>query len=70
MVLRLFIPVLNIIAQIVWCVKIVKTRGKNPWVAFLLVMPPTSLFAFLYLALSRSAPVEIHRTEILALETA
>ena len=65
-----FIPVLNILAQIIWCVKIVKTRGKSPWVAFLLVLPPTSLFAFLYLAMSRSAPVEMVSSELLALETA
>jgi hypothetical protein len=65
-----FIPVLNILAQIIWCVKIVKSRGKSPWVAFLLVLPPTSLFAFLYLAMSRSAPVEMASTELLALETA
>jgi len=65
-----FVPVLNIIAQIVWCVKIVRTRGKSPWVAFLLVLPITSFFAFLYLAFSRSAPVQIESHEILALETA
>jgi hypothetical protein len=65
-----FVPVLNIVAQIVWCVKIVRSRGKNPWVAFLLVLPVTSFFAFLYLAFSRSAPVQIESNEILALETA
>jgi hypothetical protein len=65
-----FIPVLNIIALIVWSVKIVKTRGKSPWVAFLLILPPTSFFAFLYLAFSRSAPVKISAPEILSLETA
>jgi hypothetical protein len=65
-----FIPVLNIIAAIVWSVKIVKTRGKSPWVAFLLIVPVTNFFAFLYLAFSRSAPVQMKSTEILALETA
>jgi hypothetical protein len=53
-----------------WSIKIVKTRGKSPFVAFLLIMPPTTLFAFLYLAFSQSAPVQIHSNEILALETA
>jgi len=65
-----FIPIVNIIPLIVWCIKIVKSRGKSSWVAFLLILPPTSLFAFLYLAFSRSAPVHIERAEILALETA
>lgn len=65
-----FIPVLNIIAQIVWSVKICKTRGKSPFVAFLLILPPTSVFAFLYLAFSRSAPVEMKSNEPLCLQFA
>jgi hypothetical protein len=65
-----FIPVINIIAQIVWSVKICKTRGKSPFVAFLLILPPTSVFAFLYLAFSRSAPVSIRNNEPLALQFA
>lgn len=65
-----FIPVINIIAQIVWSVKICKTRGKSPFVAFLLILPVTSLFAFLYLAFSRSAPVEMQNNEPLALSFA
>jgi hypothetical protein len=65
-----FVPVLNIVALILWCIKIVRTRGKSPWVAFLLVLPVINFFAFLYLAFSRSAPVQIERHEILALETA
>ena len=65
-----FLPLINIVALILLSIKLVKSRGKNPWVAFLLILPPTSFFAFLYLAFSRSAPVEIGRPEILALETA
>ena len=65
-----FIPVLNIVALIIFSINIVKTRGKNPWVAFLLILPPTSIFAFLYLALSRSAPVEMATSELLSLEVA
>lgn len=61
---------LNVIAQIVFSIKITKSRGKSPWVAFLLILPPTSLFAFLYLAFSRSAPVQMANNEVLALETA
>lgn len=65
-----FIPVLNILAQIVWSIKICKTRGKSPFVAFLLILPPTTVFAFLYLAFSRSAPVSFKSTEVLSLEVA
>ncbi|HEX4264500.1 MAG TPA: DUF5684 domain-containing protein [Verrucomicrobiae bacterium] len=65
-----FIPIINIIAMIMLSINIVKTRGKNPWVAFLLIVPLTTPFAFLYLAMSRSAPVEMVTNEILSLETA
>lgn len=65
-----FVPIINIIPLIMLSIRIVKSRGKSPWVAFLLIMPPTSLFAFLYLAFSQSAPVQIASNEILALETA
>ena len=65
-----FIPLFNIIAQIVFSIKIVKSRGKSPWVAFLLILPPTSLFAFLYLAFSQSAPVQMVSNEVMSLETA
>jgi hypothetical protein len=65
-----FVPVINIIATIMLSVKIVKSRGKAPWVAFLLILPPTSLFAFMYLAFSQSAPVEMSKHEIMSLETA
>jgi len=65
-----FIPIINIIPIIVFAVKIVKSRGKSPWVTFLLLLPLTTPFAFLYLAFSSSAPIQIETNEILALETA
>jgi hypothetical protein len=40
------------IRQIVWCFKISKVLGKNAFVGFLLVLPVTNIFAFLYLVLS------------------
>ena len=52
------VPVLNIVAQIVWAINIAKARGKSPWTALWLLLPITSLFAFLYLAFSSSAPEE------------
>ncbi|HXT11089.1 MAG TPA: hypothetical protein VN873_05950 [Candidatus Angelobacter sp.] len=65
-----FIPVLNIIAYAVWSVKITKCRGKSPWVALWLILPPTSGLAYLYLVLSASAPVTMESNEVMALETA
>ena len=64
------VPVLNIIAGITWCVNIVKSRGKSPAVTFFLLFPITSLFAFLYLAFSSSAPVEIRNNEVMVLDFA
>ena len=51
-VLAMLIPFVNIIVQILWCVKIVQARGKSVWVAVFLILPITNLFAFLYLAFS------------------
>ena len=56
--LALFVPVLNIVAQILWCVNIAKARGKSGWVALLLILPVTNLPAFLYLAFSAGHKVE------------
>jgi len=53
-----FIPVLNVVASILWAINITKARGKELWVALLLILPVTNLFAFLYLAFSSSAPSE------------
>ena len=47
------VPGLNLVAQLLWSFKIVKVRGKSVWVAFALILPVTSLFAFFYLAFSR-----------------
>jgi hypothetical protein len=65
-----FVPIINIIAIIVFSVKIVKSRGKGFWVSILLLVPPTSGLAMLYLAFSSSAPVEMANNEVLSLETA
>ena len=50
--LALMVPVLNIVAAVLWCFNIAKARGKSVWVGVLLLLPITSLFAFLYLAFS------------------
>lgn len=46
------LPVGNLIGSITWCVKIAKARQKSLWVALFLLLPVTSIFAFLYLAFS------------------
>ncbi len=49
------LPVLNIIAHLVWCVKISQARAKSFWTAIFLILPFTNFFAFLYLAFSDGA---------------
>lgn len=56
--LAYLIPGLNIIAQIIWCFKIVSARGKSPLIAIMLLLPITNLFAFLYLAFSNGVEPE------------
>jgi hypothetical protein len=53
--LAFFVPVLNFVPLILWPFKIAKARGKSVWVGVLLLLPITSLFAFLYLAFSNGA---------------
>lgn len=50
-----FVPVLNLVASILWCINIVRARAKSMWWAVCLILPITNLLAFLYLAFS-SAP--------------
>lgn len=50
--LAMLIPFVNIAVQVYWCVKIVQARSKSVWVTIFLIVPFTSLFAFLYLAFS------------------
>jgi hypothetical protein len=70
--LAFLLPVLNILAQIVWSVKIADARGKSGIVALFLFLPLTNLFAFLYLAFSDRPPKKerSRMPEIMTLETA
>ena len=68
--LALFVPVLNLVAIIIFSIKIVKSRGKGFWVSVLLIFPLTSWIGMLYLAFSSSAPVRLANNEVLSLETA
>jgi hypothetical protein len=58
-ILAMLVPLVNFVVQVVWSVKIVQARAKSGWLALLLLLPLTSLFAFLYLAFSTApAPKE------------
>jgi len=63
------VPVVNLLAQLVWYVRIVEARGKGPLLVLWLVLPFTSPFAFLYLAFSQPAPIKIARNIPFVLET-
>jgi len=67
-----FIPVVNLVGHVLWCIKIVQARSKTTPLMILLLLPVTSFFAFLYLAFSEAAPRkdEQPRIEIMTLETA
>ena len=68
--LAFFVPVVNLVAQIIWYVRIVRARGKGPFLVVWLVLPLTSPFAFLYLAFSEAAPIRFEKHVPIALETA
>jgi hypothetical protein len=49
------LPVLNLVAIVLWSINIVKARGKSVWVTVCLILPLTCPFAMLYLAFSDGA---------------
>ena len=68
-----FVPGLNLVAQIIWFVKIVQARAKSGWLVLWLLLPVTNFLAFLYLAFSnggREPKSERRHVEIMTLETA
>jgi hypothetical protein len=70
--LAFLVPGVNLVAQVVWCVKITRARGKAFLIALLLMFPLTSPFAALYLAFSdgKRPRKEPRRVAIMTLETA
>jgi len=67
------VPLLNLVAGILWCFNIAKARGKSAWIGVFLLLPITNLFAFLYLAFSNGAAAEEDEqpeTRIMTLEAA
>jgi len=53
--LAFLVPVLNLVAHVLWSVNIVRARNKGMGWAVLLILPVTNLFALLYLAFSRTS---------------
>ena len=67
-----FVPLVNLVAQVMWSLNIAKVRGKSVWVGVLLLLPIASLFAFLYLAFSEGlgADGDGDEPEIMTLQAA
>jgi hypothetical protein len=68
--LAFLVPVVNLVAQVVWYVKIVHARGKGPLLVVWLLLPLTAPFAYLYLAFSEAAPIRLEKRVPIALEIA
>jgi hypothetical protein len=65
------LPILNVIAHIVWSVRIAKARGKTVLTAICLILPITNFFAFLYLAFSNGEEQDKdERSEVMTLGAA
>ena len=62
-----FVPVINLV---VWYVNIARARDKGPFLVVCLLLPLTTPFAFLYLALSEPTPIRLKKHVPLGLETA
>lgn len=70
--LGFLLPGFNLIASVLWCVKITLARGKSFWVALLLIFPLTSPFTLLYLVFSdgKAPRKKEGRVAIMTLEAA
>jgi hypothetical protein len=74
-IIPFFLPVISIIPFIIWCFKIAQARGKSALTGWLLILPVTGPFAFLYLAFSSASASaakqdEEREPEIMSLQTA
>jgi hypothetical protein len=73
-VLAFAVPILNLAAFIIWCMRIAKARGKNAAVGIWLMVPLINILAFIYLAFSNGGPAEPEKpakpAPLIALETA
>jgi len=50
--LAMCVPLVNLVALVLWSFNIAKARGKGVFTAILLILPVTNFLAFLYLAFS------------------
>lgn len=68
------VPILNLVAYVVWSIKIAEVRKKGFGLAIALIIPISSPFAFLYLAFGEGAPPpkqpKEKRPELMTLEAA
>ncbi len=73
--LAYFVPVLNIVAQVIWSFKIADARNKSAIIGVFLLLPLLHIFAFLFLAFAdkvpnRVKPLATRPVEIMTLEAA
>jgi bacteriorhodopsin len=74
----LFVPVLNIVAQVIWSFRIVQARSKGPAISVMLLLPVLNVIAYLYLAFSEadvseketSKKIQMGGPQLMTLETA
>lgn len=68
------LPVLNVVAYVVWCFKIAQVRRQGFGLALALLVPISAPFGFLYLAFGEGAPApkapKEKRPELMTLEAA
>jgi hypothetical protein len=57
------VPVVSLVASVLWAVNISKARGKSGWVALFVILPVTYPFAILYLAFSGGGATEEDEAE-------
>jgi hypothetical protein len=69
-ILTNFLPGVSLILYIAWCFNITHARAKHVFVAILLVLPVTNLFAFLYLAFADArSPGEPVKRNVISLRS-
>ncbi len=71
--LAYFVPVLNVVAQVIWSFKIADARNKSAIIGLFLLLPLLHIFAFLFLAFAdrlpdRVKPLAARPVEIMTLE--
>lgn len=65
------LPLLNLVAMILWSFNIAKARGKSALTGLFMILPITNFFAFLYLAFSSGIPAQkAPRYQSMSLQTA